>query len=247
MTLPRFLLPDASLANDVLVLPRAAAHHVSKVLRLSPGALVRVFDGKGREFEATIESSHARQVPVRITREIAPRPESPLHLVLALPSPKADRMDWVLQKCTELGVAEFWPITSARSEPCARGAASPARLERWLRILAAATEQCGRASLPTIEPLTDVRVLLDRPFAGVRFIATTECEPQTRWPDLPLGQARVLLLVGPAGGWEPAEVERALLAGAHPVPLGPRILRSDTAAVAATTVAQFVWGDLGRA
>jgi 16S rRNA (uracil1498-N3)-methyltransferase len=242
---PRLLVPGVSPDHEPVALPREAAHRISKVLRMASGSVVRVFDGCGHEYEATVEPARGRQTEVRVVRQVVPRPESPLHLVLALPSPKADRMDWVLQKGTELGVTAFWPIVSARSEPCARGASSPARVERWRRVLVSAVEQCGRATLPTIAPLLSIADLFSRPFAGLRLFCTTTVDPQPAWPELPSGNSSALVLVGPAGGWDPAEVDRAHEVGFQPISLGPRVLRSDTAAVTAAALAQFVWGDLG--
>jgi 16S rRNA (uracil1498-N3)-methyltransferase len=243
MSLPRFHVPDAGPGARVS-LPEHAAHHAREVLRLRAGATVRIFDGAGAEFEAELDSVTRRGVDARIRHAVPARPESPLRLVLALSPLKGDRMELVIQKATELGVAEVWPVVTARTDAAARPALEGSRQERWEKVASGAAEQCGRAVVPGIAPTGTFADLLSRPFDGRRvvFVETPGAPPLASLADPP---AAALLLVGPAGGWEPRETERLEHAGFSPAGLGPRILRSETAALAAVVTAQVLWGDLG--
>jgi len=244
VTPPRFHVPEAGPGARVS-LPDHAAHHAREVLRLRAGAAVRIFDGAGAEFEAELDSVTRRGVDVRIGPAVAARPESPLRLVLALSPLKGDRMELVVQKATELGVAEIWPTVTVRTDAAARPALEGSRQERWDKVASGAAEQCGRAVVPRIAPTATFAELLDRPFDGRRvvFVETPGAPPLAALPRPP---AAALLLVGPAGGWEPRETGRLGQAGFEPAGLGPRILRSETAALAAVVAAQVLWGDLGR-
>lgn len=242
MGLPRLHCPAA--APDVeLALPADAAHHARAVLRLRPGDALRVFDGHGREYEAALVALSTREVRARVGAAVAARPESPLHVTLALAALKGDRMEWALQKAVELGVAELRPLVSARTDSAARPALHGARHERWARVAVSAAEQCGRAVVPRVAPAVTLRALLDEGIDGARLLF---CERPAQPPLAALPRAtRVTALVGPEGGWDDAEIDAARDAGFTPVGLGPRILRAETACVAALTALQVLWGDLG--
>jgi 16S rRNA (uracil1498-N3)-methyltransferase len=242
MSASRFHVPEAGPGARV-ALPEHAAHHAREVLRLRAGTAVRIFDGAGAEFEAILESVTRRGVEARIGRAVPARPESPLRLVLALSPLKGDRMELVIQKATELGVAEVWPVVTVRTDAAARPALEGSRQERWDKVASGAAEQCGRAVVPRIEATATFTELLDRPFDGRRivFVETRGAPPIAALSPAPTA---VLLLVGPAGGWEPRETERLEKAGFVAAGLGPRILRSETAALAAVVAAQVLWGDL---
>ncbi len=240
---PRFHVSSAA-PGARIDLPEHAAHHAREVLRLRAGAPVHVFDGEGREYEGVLDEVSKRTVSVRLGGALAPRPESPLRLVLAVSPLKGDRMELVVQKATELGVAEIWPVVTFRTDAAARPALQGSRSERWVRVASGAAEQCGRAVVPRVAPTTTLEGLLARPFTGRRVVLLeTPGHP-------PLASLRLephsplLLLVGPAGGFEAAEAEHLRTAGFDAVSLGPRVLRAETAAVAAVSVAQALWGDL---
>jgi 16S rRNA (uracil1498-N3)-methyltransferase len=241
-SVPRFHIPEAAPGARVS-LPEHAAHHAREVLRLRAGAMVRVFDGAGHEFEATLETVTRQEVRARLGPPTAPRPESPLRLVLALSPLKGDRMELVIQKTTELGVHAIWPVVTARTDAAARPALHGTRQERWEKVASGAAEQCGRATVPDISPTRTLEALVLEPFDGVRVVLQ-ETGGQPSLTQVASQPAALLLLVGPAGGWEPLEIERLTLAGFKPSGLGPRILRSETAAVAGVAAAQVLWGDL---
>lgn len=244
MSLPRFHVPAAAPGARV-ALPEHSAHHAREVLRLRAGAAVRVFDGAGHEWDAVLDEASRRTVSARLLHAVAPRPESPLRLVLAMAALKGDRMELVLQKATELGVAEVWPVVTFRTDAAARPALQGSRAERWERVVSGAAEQCGRAVVPRVAPAVTLEHLLQRPFEGA-CVALLETPGHAPLPSLTVDPASpLLLLVGPAGGFEPAEAAALLSAGFRPASLGPRILRAETAAVAAAAIAQAAWGDLG--
>jgi 16S rRNA (uracil1498-N3)-methyltransferase len=244
VSVPRFHVPGAAPGSRI-PLPEHAAHHAREVLRLRAGSPVIVFDGEGAEFEATLDSVTRQGVLARLGGPIPPRcPESPLRVVLALPPLKGDRMETVIQKATELGVAEIRPVVTARTDAAGRPALQGSRQERWEKVAGGAAEQCGRAVVPVIHATTTLGALLGVPFEGRRILfLETPGQPPLR-SDGPR-PAAAMALVGPAGGWEPAEADRIQAAGFEPVGLGPRVLRAETAAIAAVTVLQLVWGDLG--
>jgi len=243
MSLHRFHVPRAAPGAHV-ELPEHAAHHAREVLRLRAGAAVRVFDGAGHEWDAVLDQVTRRTVSARMLHAVAARPESPLRLVLAMAVLKGDRMELVLQKATELGVAEVWPVVTFRTDAAARPALHGSRSERWERVAAGAAEQCGRAHVPHVAPTVTLRALLDRPFDG-RRVALLETPGHAPLASLALdARTPLLLLVGPAGGFEPAEAAQLAAASFLAASLGPRILRAETAAVAAVAIAQSRWGDL---
>ena len=243
MTLARFHLPEAAPGGRVS-LPEWSAHHAREVLRLRAGELIRVFDGRGAEFEATLDRVTRHEVHARIGPAVSPRPESPLRITLALSPLKGDRMELVVQKATELGVVALRPVVTFRTDAAARPALRGTRQERWEKVASGAAEQCGRAVVPDVAATVALDVLVAEPFDGRRvLLLETPGRPplDSLFPEPPVD---LLLLVGPAGGFEPAEVDKLLAAGFLAAALGPRVLRSETAAVAAVAVAQATWGDL---
>ena len=241
--LPRFHVPGAA-PGARLVLPEHSAHHAREVLRLRSGASVRVFDGAGAEFEAHLDEVSRRTVTARLGARLAPRGESPLRLVLAVSPLKGDRMELVVQKATELGVAGIWPVVTFRTDAAARPALQGSRGERWERVASGAAEQCGRAVVPEVAPTTTLEGLVARGFDGQRVVLL-ETPGHAALASLRVDPSRaLLLLVGPAGGFEPGEAQVLRAAGFAAASLGPRVLRAETASVAAVAVSQALWGDL---
>lgn len=243
MSLHRFHVSAAAPGARV-TFPEHAAHHAREVLRLRAGAAVRVFDGAGHEWDAVLDEVSRRSVGARLLHATPTRPESPLRLVLAIAALKGDRMELVIQKATELGVAQIWPLVTDRTDAAARPALEGSRSERWERVASGAAEQCGRAVVPQLAPTTTLAGLLARPFDGARVVLL-ETPGHAALTSLALeAKTPLLLLVGPAGGFEPAEALALQAAGFAAAALGPRILRAETAAVAAVAIAQAHWGDL---
>jgi 16S rRNA (uracil1498-N3)-methyltransferase len=198
----------------------------------------------GAEFEACLDEVSRRTVSARLGAAALPRAESPLRLVLAVSPLKGDRMELVVQKATELGVAGIWPVVTSRTDAAARPALQGSRGERWQRVASGAAEQCGRAVVPEVAPATNLEELVARTSDAQRVVLL-ETPGHTPLGSLAVDASRpLLLLVGPAGGFEPSEADALLAAGFTAAALGPRILRAETAAVAAVAIAQAMWGDL---
>ncbi len=242
MSLPRFHVPEAAPGARVH-LPDHAAHHAREVLRLRSGDGVSVFDGAGNEWGAVLDAVTRREVTAHLGERLVPRPESPLRLELALSPLKGDRMELVVQKATELGVSAIRPVVTARTDAAARPALHGSRQERWGKVASGAAEQCGRAVVPEVAQTVTLERLLELPFHGTKALLLERDAPP---PLASLARpAALLLLIGPAGGFETWETERLAAAGFQAVALGPRILRAETAAIAAVALAQALWGDLG--
>ncbi len=240
-TPPRFHVPELPLGGE-LSLPDDGAQHARVVLRLKPGAAVRLFDGAGREHAGLLTAVSTREVRARLDERLPPRAESPLAVTLALAPLKGERLEWALQKAVELGVAALRPVVTTRTDASARPALRGARHERWGRVCIAAAEQCGRAFVPPLLPALTFDALLREPWDGARLLF---CERGGVAPLSTLPRAaRVLAVVGPEGGWADAEMQAARAAGFTCVGLGPRILRAETAAVVALAALQALWGDL---
>jgi 16S rRNA (uracil1498-N3)-methyltransferase len=241
MSRHRFHVPEAAPGARVS-LPDHSAHHARDVLRLRPGTAVGVFDGRGREFDAVLDAVSRQGVHARITGLATARPESPLRIVLAVSPLRGDRMELVIEKAVELGVAEIRPVVTARTDAAARPALKGSRQERWDKVASGAAEQCGRAVVPTVAPTAELDALLAMPFEGLKVLFLEYGTPASLSTH-PRPQ-EVILLVGPAGGWEQAEVDKITHVGFVTAGMGPRILRAETAALAAVSAAQVLWGDL---
>ena len=238
----RFHVPEAAPGARV-VLPEHTAHHAREVLRLASGAHVRVFDGRGSEFQAVLDFISRREAVATLGVPVVARPESPLRVVLAVAPLKGDGMEFVIQKATELGVAGIRPLITIRTDAAARPALRGTRQERWEKVASGAAEQCGRAVVPEVFPTTTFAELLSLPFDGRRllFIQAPGLAPLVREPPA----TSALLLIGPPGGFEEREIAEARESGFEATRLGPRVLRTETAAIAAVTAVQLLWGDLG--
>jgi 16S rRNA (uracil1498-N3)-methyltransferase len=242
MRLARFHVPEAGPGSRVHF-PDHVAHHAREVLRLPSGTAVRVFDGQGNEYEAILDAVTRQGVTARLAGPVAALPESPLRISLAISALKGDLMEWVIEKTTELGVNELRPVIMARTDAVARPALRGSRQQRWEKVASGAAEQCGRAVVPRIAPTATLESLVAEPFAGLR-IALLAAGAAPPLPSLALPPASILVLVGPAGGFDPHEVRQLEAAGFESAGLGARTLRAETAAVIAVAALQLLWGDL---
>jgi 16S rRNA (uracil1498-N3)-methyltransferase len=228
--------------GSVIELPAAAAQHLAKVLRARSGDEIVLFGGDGLEFAAAVESIRGSRVTAAVGEGRAIDRESPLAVTLVQCIARADRMDVIVQKATELGVARIVPVTSRRSVVRLDAAQAVAKADHWRGIAVAACEQSGRNRLPVIEPPRQlIRHLGDAPAAGVRLVLEPDSEHHPVIA-LAIGTA-VEIAVGPEGGFDPEELEAFRVAGFAPVALGPRVLRTETAAIAALAWLQSRYGD----
>lgn len=255
-------------------LPPDTAKHLTRVLRLTSGELFVAFDGLGREFDCVLvlpgEATDEEGAPIRdlksrkaaraaiVAEREASAPGS-LHLSVAQAIPKGDKMELVLQKGTELGVAEFWPFEADRSVARVSYDDDPeraqSRAERWRRIAEGAAAQCGRADVPVVHSVTDLTSVVDYGTSGGRCFMlderpeaeplrqALEREPLELSGDTP---ARVMLLIGPEGGWTEREREWCDRYGVEAISLGRRVLRTETAAMIASAILQWEAGELGN-
>ena len=250
----RFYLPcltAETVENDEARLPDDEARHLTRVLRLQAGTQVRVFDGHGREREATVASAKTKHVTVRLGRQVQTQAELPVHLTLAVSMLNGRKLDTVVRDSTMLGVSAIAPLRTARS----RGSESlhAGLVHRWHNIGISSAKQCGRAVVPTIEnPVTfsqfveastvseGLRILLVEPTA----ISLGGPITSLRALDAIQRPATAIVAIGPEGGWNAEEIERARAAGFTLVTLGSRTLRAVAVPTVMLSVLQFLWSDL---
>jgi len=242
--MPRFFVPADDVAEGKAKLAGSEFRHLMRVLRLREGDALTLFDDRGREHDGVILSLSPRAAVVRITATSVPPRESPLALTLFQGIPKGRKMDLVVEKATELGVRAIVPFASAFAAGAA--AIATAKHERWTRIALAAAKQSGRIAVPTVRQAVtfpevlaaasadELRLLFFEGAGGVPLAALPAAAP-----------AGVAVVVGPEGGFSREEVSAARDAGFTVLGLGPRILRTETAALVAVTLVQARWGDLG--
>jgi len=235
---------ETALAEGARVTLRGpAAAHVTRVLRLGAGDAVTLFNGDGMDYPARIAALRHGSVDAEVTGRTAARAESPLAMTLVQGIARAERMDLVVQKATELGVAAIVPVATARSVVKLDADSRDRKTAHWRGIAVAACEQCGRARVPDVlEPVTLAARLAKPADAGLRFLLSPDADSSLA--AAARGATSVELLVGPEGGLEDAERKSALAAGYRSCGLGPRVLRSETAALAALAVLQTIAGDL---
>lgn len=242
MRLPRIFV-DAPLApGQALTLPERPGRHLTQVLRLAPGARLWVFNGDGRDYGARLASPARHPVTLAVDAPGEEEPPPPLKIRLAAGISKGERMDYTIQKSVELGASRISPLFTERSVVQLRGERLDRRMAHWQGILIGACEQSGRRRLP----------LLDGATAFSDWIATAPngtllLDPQAEQALVALSPpgATVTLLVGPEGGLSPRERRQAQAHGICPVRLGPRVLRTETAPLAAIAAIQALWGDFG--
>ncbi len=238
MSLPRFYVSQP-LRPGRVELPDASAHYISRVLRMQAGDALQLFDGSGLEFAGVIAAVGKKSLTVELESSQPGQPDSPLRVHLGQVLSRGERMDWAIQKATELGVTEITPLFSERCEVRLNDERTQKRLEHWQQVAISACEQCGRSSVP----------LIHAPVAVSQWQAVVEADLKlVLHPDeQPLASharpQRLALLIGPEGGLSPSEVSAAQSAGFAAACFGPRVLRTETAPIVALSLAQFLWGD----
>ena len=237
---PRFYLDAPLRAGGVCTLSEEAAHHAVHVLRLREGDDVTLFNGRGGEFAARIASMQRLRISIDLLQYRSVERESPLRITLVQGVSAGERMDSTVRKAVELGVAEVQPLLAARSVARPKGDRAENRRSHWQKIVIAACEQCGRNRVPEVQPL----VSLDdyQPASGTTKILLS---PASELPLSRLSTAdnRIVLAAGPEAGFTEEEEARLVQAGFVPASLGPRVLRTETAAVAALAALNALRGD----
>jgi 16S rRNA (uracil1498-N3)-methyltransferase len=242
MSEPRFFLDHPLALGARFSLPPGPARHAARALRLAVGDTIALFNGQGGEFAAHIERIQKDDVAVSITGFADIERESPLRVMLAQGISSGERMDYTLQKAVELGVAAIQPIAARRSVVKLAGERADRRVAHWQGVVASACEQCGRNQVPAVAAPLTLGQWLGRHASGRLLFLSPLAE--SRLAGLPAPTAMDCLVAGPEGGFEPDEIAALQAAGAIPVRLGPRVLRTETAALAALAAMQTLWGDL---
>ena len=235
----RLFVPHAGTEGPRLRLTGADLRHL-RAYRVGPGERFLVFDATGAEHEARLERLGGRLAEATIVATHRPARESPLDLVLAPALLKGAKMDLVVEKATELGVRRIAPVVSRYAVGLG------VRLERWRRLAVAAAQQCGRTSVPAVDVPLHLAELVRAPWPGLRLIAW-EGERDVPLAALPAEAEAAVIVVGPEGGFAADEVAAARAHGFQSVRLAPRVLRAETAAIAAAALCQHRWGDLSTA
>jgi len=246
LRIPRIFSTESLAGKSEVQLDEAASRHLVKVLRLGPGRPLVLFDGNGGEYQAELVEA-GKKARVSIGDHSQDDRESPLAITLAIGISRGDRFDWVIQKATELGVKDIQPLFTERCEVKLSGERLQKKLGQWQQIAISACEQCARNRVPEILPPLKFSQLLDTSKQGSTLKLVLHHRTDATLAELEQQSGRphsALLLVGPEGGLSAEEIELALQQGFHPLRLGPRVLRTETAPVAALSVLQFQWGDI---
>jgi 16S rRNA (uracil1498-N3)-methyltransferase len=245
----RFYLPDAHASGDVAALPEEEARHLTRVLRLKPGDAVRVFDGRGGEFEALVERAARGRVEIRVGDPREAAAEARIAVTLAQAVLKGDKMDDVVRDAVMMGVAAIQPIVTARTEVTAATLERAHRRERWERVAISSAKQCGRAVVPPIlEPVAFDALLHAVAEMRLPSPALMLVEPGASADATPLGELNsappreTTVAVGPEGGWTPEEILAA--SACRLITLGGRTLRADAMATIAMAALFARWGEL---
>ena len=243
MSAPRFYSPLPLHFGATFELPPEAAHHAHRVLRLRLNDPVQIFDGKGNALDAAICEISGKRVVLDQLKPCANELPSPLHIVLAQAMCSSEKMDWLVQKATELGTAEIQPVQTQRSMAKLSGERIVRRTEHWRSVAIAACEQSGRNRLPQVHAPQDFSTWLAamRGIPGAKFMLLPEGSSALHEQHRP--QEAVTLLIGPEGGFSTDEAQLARQVGFISIRLGTRILRTETAAIAGITAVQTLWGD----
>jgi 16S rRNA (uracil1498-N3)-methyltransferase len=230
------------LSNDtVVVLEPEPSRHLARVLRLKVGDSLTLFDGSGGEYPGEITAADKRNVQVLTGSRLQQECESPLSIHLGIAVSRGERMDWIVQKSTELGIRSLTPLSTERTGVKLAGDRAAKKIQHWQHISIGACEQCGRNRVPTIHPLQALDSWLGSTVAERKFVLHHRADTNVRAGK---AAASIALLVGPEGGLSESEIETAEQAGYVSLRLGPRVLRTETAPLAAIAILQGLWGDM---
>ncbi|HEZ1372436.1 TPA: 16S rRNA (uracil(1498)-N(3))-methyltransferase [Neisseria meningitidis] len=239
--MPRFHLPENLSVGQTVALPDNIVRHLN-VLRVRPNENITLFDGKGKAHAARLSFLEKRRAEAEILHEDTTDNESPLNITLIQSISSGERMDFTLQKSVELGVTAIQPVISERCIVRLDGERAAKRLARWQEIVISACEQSGRNTVPPVLPIIGYREALDKmPSESTKLIMSIN--RARKLGDIRQPSGAIVFMVGPEGGWTEQEEQQAFDAGFQAVTLGKRILRTETAPLAALAAMQTLWGD----
>lgn len=241
MRVPRFY-QNVSLIKDQLIdLDSDAVGHIARVLRMQSGEAITLFNGDGNEYHAVLVDVEKRKVTAQINGSTQPARISPLKIQIGQSISRGDRMDYAIQKATELGMSSMTPIQSERCEVRLKSDRLSKKQQQWQQLAISACEQSLRTDVPKIEQPCSLDQWLENCQAELKLVLHHHCA--TPLADFTPPKS-IALLIGPEGGLSEAEVQKAIDAGFQSVAFGPRVLRTETAPVAALSILQYLWGDL---
>lgn len=242
MRVTRIFCQDGLNGKRQLSLSGQSGQHVARVLRMRAGDELVLFDGLGGEYRASIESVQGDKVQVNVLDHLAIEREAPVPVTLVQGVSRGERMDWTIQKATELGVHRIVPVTSLRSMVKLKADRAERRREHWQQVAVSACEQCGRNRVPEITPAVSLEGGLEQ-VATIALKLTLRADGTKRLADLPGSSPEACIAIGPEGGFDEREYQLLESAGFQGLCLGPRILRTETAALAAMAALLSRWGD----
>lgn len=240
MRIPRLYVDQPLNTGAVIDLNAEASRYLGAVLRMEAGRPLIVFNGQGGEFLATVHSASKKQVSIGIGPHNGIDRESPLAVHLGIGLSKGDRLETVIQKATELGVSAITPLFTSRSEVRLNSERTDKKLAHWQQIAISACEQCQRNRVPVIHPPVPLEGWLTERDETLKLVLHHRSDKALAHAERP---ASVALLIGPEGGLDEQEIAQAQAHGFQPLTLGPRVLRTETAPMAALSIVQFRWGD----
>lgn len=239
--MPRFYCPEPLVVGSTIVLPDHIAHHLH-VLRLETGAQIILFDGQGGEYAATLNSLEKRRAEVAIKLFIPREAELPQAITLAQALPEGSKMDWIVEKAVELGATAIQPLAAQRCVVRLSAERAAKKSAHWQGIIIAAAEQCGRNRLPHLADTADFAAWIGQHDMHRRILLSPRADqPLSDWARHQPSQS-VTLMIGPEGGFSEVEEKAALAHGALALSMGPRVLRTETAGLAALAAFNALWG-----
>lgn len=244
MPISRIFQPITLTPHSVVSLDEKASHHVARVLRARVGDELTLFNGQGGEYEGVITWIDKKSVKIEVRAFSSREAESPIEIQLAQGIARGEKMDFIIQKAVELGVTRVTPLLTERCNVRLAGEREEKRLQHWQSVVISACEQCGRNRLPVIDSPVSLSAWLPEVKADRCFMLSPHVPAKLPAVSLPQ-RSRIVLLVGPEGGLSDSEVQLVCQQGFLPLSLGPRVLRTETAAIAAIAVLQGVYGDMG--
>jgi 16S rRNA (uracil1498-N3)-methyltransferase len=242
--MPRFYCPSPLLPGSTVDLPETVAHHLH-VVRQQPGDELVLFNGEGGQVHARLLEVGKRRAAAEILAHQPVEAELPFHVTLVQGLPEGSKMDWIVEKAVELGVSAIQPLAARRSVVKLAGERADKRLAHWQGVVISASEQCGRNRLAAVAPLQEFKHWIAQPAEdAVRILLSPRADASLAQWTRATPPCAVCLLVGPEGGFSQEEEDAAIAAGALPLSMGPRVLRTETAGLAALAILAAGWGGI---
>ena len=242
MRISRHYIKDIPLKAESFGLDKDTSHYLAKVLRVKTGQQLQIFDGCGCEFLAEISLADKKQTRLTLLKNLPAYTESRLSLSLGIGLSKGERMDWVIQKSTELGVQRITPLFTQRSELKIKPERLAKKMLYWQKIMISACEQCQRSTLPLLDEPQAISQWIDNQQSELKFVL--HHRNNEKLPSTPSVKS-IALLIGPEGGLSEEEIHYSQQKNFDALSLGPRVLRTETAPLAALSILQYLWGDMG--